>query len=60
MESSFNVEQRKVAQLLSYIMNKLSGQSWEPATEESESDGEDIIEDVGEDDKKRKEHIGTD
>lgn len=36
MESQFGVEQRQVAPLLSYVMNKLAGQKWEPPTEESE------------------------
>ena len=36
MESQFGIEQRQVAPLLSYVMNKLAGQKWEPPTEESE------------------------
>ena len=38
MESQFGVEQRQVAPLLAYIMNKLAGQNWETPTEESESE----------------------
>ena len=36
MESQFGVEQRQVGPLLAYIMNKLAGQKWEPASEETE------------------------
>ena len=37
MESQFGVEQRQVAPLLAYIMNKLAGQNWQPPTEETET-----------------------
>jgi hypothetical protein len=36
MESQFGVEQRQVAPLLAYIMNKLANQNWEPPSEETE------------------------
>ena len=36
MESQFGVEQRQVAPLLAYIMNKLGKQNWEPPNEETE------------------------
>ena len=37
MESQYGVEQRQVAPLLAYVMNKLAGQIWEPPTEDSEA-----------------------
>ena len=40
MESSYNVEQRKVAPLLAYIMNKLAGQCWEIPTEDLDMDND--------------------
>ena len=56
MESIYSVEQRKVAPLLAYIMNKLAGQSWQVPLEEAsteETDSED--EERGDLKRKRKE-----
>ena len=41
MKSIFNVEQRREAPLLAYIMNNLAGQSWEVSTEETNSEESD-------------------
>ena len=40
MESSYNVEQRKVAPLLAYIINMLAGQCWEIPTEDLDIDND--------------------
>lgn len=38
MEAVYSVEQRQVAPLLAYIMNKLAGQSWEVTAEDNADD----------------------
>ena len=40
VESKFGVERRKEGGLLCYIMNRLAGQKWEEATEETNVDTE--------------------
>ena len=55
-ESKFGVERRKVGGLVCYIMNRLAGQNWEEATEDTIADFEtiDVTEDTDDQDSNKK------